>query len=250
MSVTYSFDHSWLPATFPEFRDSPKVSAHPNRETGSAMYLPKCDQRWGSKSAKVEYRGIPLCHGLINGHRNLGLGASVASLCHPYLSYIDHVFANNVVYYISLSALSSVTMPWWEIKFSLPGQLSLSKIAFGCLCTVYCNFGCHICILRECLGWSLWHKYSTLPRILAARSLAGLIYWSDSWPKDISVPKLIQRTFKAYFFGPCNFYRINQRPQCQKGFDSLMIGWSVKLKLSTMGRRHGSDQQGQERGTQ
>ena len=73
---------------------------------------PKCDQMWESKSAKVEYRGIPLCHGLINGDRNLGLGASVASLCHPYLSYIDHVFANNVVYYISLSALSSVTMPW------------------------------------------------------------------------------------------------------------------------------------------
>ena len=72
---------------------------------------PKCDQMWGSKSAKVEYRGIPLCHGLINGDRNLGLGASVASLCHPYLSYIDHVFANNVVYYISLSALSSVTIP-------------------------------------------------------------------------------------------------------------------------------------------
>ena len=75
------------------------------------MYLPKCDQIWGSKSAKVEYRGIPLCHGLINGDRNLGLRASVASLCHPYLSYIDHVFANNVVYYISLSALSSVTIP-------------------------------------------------------------------------------------------------------------------------------------------
>ena len=72
---------------------------------------PKCDQMWGSKSAKVEYRGIPLCHGLINGDRNLGLRASVASLCHPYLSYIDHVFANNVVYYISLSALSSVTIP-------------------------------------------------------------------------------------------------------------------------------------------
>ena len=111
-----------------------------------------------------------------------------------------------------------------------------------------------ICILRECLGWSLWHKYSTLPRILAARSLAGLIYWSDRRPKDIPVPKLTQKTFKAYFLGlqgqPCNFHRINQRPQCQKGFDSLMIGWSVKLKLSTMGRRHGSDQQGQERGTQ
>ena len=127
-------------------------------------------------------------------------------------------------------------------------------LPFGCLCRLYCNFRCHICILRECLGWSLWHKYSTLPRILAARSLAGLIYWSDRRPKDIPVPKLIQKTFEAYFLGlqgqPCNFRRINQRPQCQKGFDSLMIGWSVKLKLSTMGRRHGSDQQGQERGTQ
>ena len=201
MSVTDSFDHSWLPATFLELRrDSPRVSAHPNRETGTAMYLPKCDQRWGSKSAKVEYRGIPLCHGLINGHRNLGLGASVASLCHPYLSYIDHVFANNVVYYISLSACQVWQCLGRKSNFlcqvnSLFHKLPL-VVCVQCIVTLDV-----ICILRECLGWSLWHKYSTLPRILAARSLAGLIYWSDSWPKDISVPKLIQKTFKAYFLG-------------------------------------------------